>query len=37
MSVANGPGQIALTVTPRPAHSRASTRVSPTRPAFDDT
>src|SRR3954454_14684870 len=36
ISVANGPGHRAFTVTPRPAHSNASVRVSPRRPAFDD-
>ena len=36
MSVANGPGQIALQVTPVPAHSSASARVSPMTPSFDE-
>ena len=36
ISVPNGPGQIALTVTPVPAHSRASTRVSDVTPALAD-
>ena len=36
MSVANGPGQMALQVTPLPAHSSPQTRVSPSTPAFDD-
>src|SRR5215510_1196693 len=35
-SVPNGPGQIAFTVTPVPAHSSASTFVRLTTPAFDD-
>src|SRR5215213_718959 len=36
MSVANGPGQIAFTVTPAAAHSSASTRVRPTTPALEE-
>src|SRR5687768_1217719 len=36
MSVAKGPGQIALHVTPLPAHSSASTRVRPRTPDLDD-
>src|SRR3954468_5214341 len=36
MSVANGPGQIALHVTPLPAHSRPQTRVRPSTPALDE-
>ena len=34
ISVAKGPGQIALTVTPEVAHSRASTRVRLMTPAL---
>ena len=36
MSVANGPGHKALTVTPLVAHSNANTRVRPSNPALDD-
>ena len=36
ISVPNGPGQIALAVTPVPAHSSASTRVRLTTPALAD-
>src|SRR6476646_9527969 len=36
ISVPNTPGQIALTVTPVPAHSSASTRVIPSTPAFEE-
>src|SRR6266550_5441380 len=36
ISVANGPGQIAFTVTPRLAHSSASTRVRLSSPALAD-
>src|SRR4051812_43930093 len=36
MSVANGPGQMAFTVTPLSAHSSASTRVRLSSPALAD-
>src|SRR5881409_3215241 len=36
ISVANGPGQMALTVTPFAAHSNASTRVRLSSPALEE-